>query len=308
MKAQCKVAVVQDSSVPFDANATTKKTCLLTEKAAKNGAELVVFPEAFLGTYPKGLSFDAPIGARLPEGRSDFMRYYDGAVDMDGEELRAIEECAMQHNIFVVLGIIERGGSTLYCTAVFIDPVKGIVGKRRKLMPTGAERLVWGFGDGSTLDVVNSALGKIGSVICWENYMPALRATQYEQGVEFYCAPTADDRDTWLSTIQHIAMEGRCFVLSACQYITRDEYGEDYRSVLPENVDGVMMRGGSAIIGPLGEIIAGPVFNEQTILYAELDRATLIKSKMDFDPVGHYARPDVLSVVVDKEKKQAVKY
>jgi len=308
MKAQCKVAVVQDSSVPFDANATTKKTCLLTEQAAKNGAELVVFPEAFLGTYPKGLSFDAPIGARLPEGRSDFMRYYDGAIDMDGEELRAIEECAMQHNIFVVLGIIERGGSTLYCTAVFIDPVKGIVGKRRKLMPTGAERLVWGFGDGSTLDVVNSALGKIGSVICWENYMPALRATQYEQGVEFYCAPTADDRDTWLSTIQHIAMEGRCFVLSACQYITRDEYGEDYRSVLPETVDGVMMRGGSAIIGPLGEIIAGPVFNEQTILYAELDRATLIKSKMDFDPVGHYARPDVLSVVVDKEKKQAVKY
>jgi len=308
MKAQCKVAVVQDSSVPFDAIATAKKTCLLTEQAANNGAELVVFPEAFLGTYPKGLNFDAPIGARLPEGRSDFMRYYDGAVDMDGEELRSIEECAMQHNIFVVLGIIERGGSTLYCTVVFIDPKKGIVGKRRKLMPTGSERLIWGFGDGSTLDVMDSELGKVGSVICWENYMPALRAAMYEQGVEIYCTPTADDRDTWLSTIQHIAMEGRCFVLSACQYITRDEYGEDYRNVLPETSNGVMMRGGSAIIGPLGEIIAGPVFNEQTILYAELDRDTLIKSKMDFDPVGHYARPDVLSVVVDKEKKQAVKY
>jgi len=161
-----------------------------------------------------------------------------------------------------------------------------------------SERLIWGFGDGSTLDVMDSELGKVGSVICWENYMPALRAAMFEQGVEIYCTPTADDRDTWLSTIQHIAMEGRCFVLSACQY----------RSVLPETVDGVMMRGGSAIIGPLGEIIAGPVFNEQTILYAELDRATLIKSKMDFDSVGHYARPDVLSVVVDKEKKQAVKY
>lgn len=308
MKAQCKVAVVQDSSVPFDSIATAKKACLLTEQAAKNGAELVVFPEAFLGTYPKGLSFDAPIGARLPEGRSEFMRYYDGAVDMDGEELRAIEECAMQHNIFVVLGIIERCGSTLYCTAVYIDPTKGIVGKHRKLMPTGAERLIWGFGDGSTLGVVDSVLGKIGSVICWENYMPALRATMYEQGVEFYCAPTADDRDTWVSTIQHIAMEGRCFVLSACQYITRDEYGKDYRNVLPETADGVMIRGGSVIIGPLGEKIAGPVFNEKTILYAELDRATLIKSKMDFDPVGHYARPDVFSVVVDKEKKQAVKY
>lgn len=308
MKSQCKVAVVQDSSIPFDAIETAKKTCKLAEEAALNGAELVVFPEAFLGTYPKGLNFDAPIGKRLPEGREDFMRYYDGAVDIDGEELRSIEECAAQHNIFIVLGIIERGGSTLYCSVVFIDPKKGIVGKRRKLMPTGSERLIWGFGDGSTLDVVDSEIGKIGAVICWENYMPALRSAMYAQHVEIYCTPTADDRDTWLSTIQHIAMEGRCYVLSACQYITRDEFSEDYRSVLPDNPDGVMMRGGSAIIGPLGEIIVGPVFNEKTIVYAELDRATLIKSKMDFDPVGHYARPDVFSISVDKEAKEAVKY
>ena len=308
MKSQGKVAVVQDSSIPFDAIETAKKTCKLAEEAALNGAELVVFPEAFLGTYPKGLNFDAPIGKRLPEGREDFMRYYDGAVDIDGEELRSIEECAAQHNIFIVLGIIERGGSTLYCSVVFIDPKKGIVGKRRKLMPTGSERLIWGFGDGSTLDVVDSEIGKIGAVICWENYMPALRSAMYAQHVEIYCTPTADDRDTWLSTIQHIAMEGRCYVLSACQYITRDEFSEDYRSVLPDNPDGVMMRGGSAIIGPLGEIIVGPVFNEKTIVYAELDRATLIKSKMDFDPVGHYARPDVFSISVDKEAKEAVKY
>ena len=308
MKAQCKVAVIQDSSVPFDPRATTKKTCSLIEEAAKNGAELAVFPEAFLGTYPKGLNFDAPIGTRLPQGREDFMRYYNGAVDMDGEELRAIEESAAQNNLFVVLGIIERGGSTLYCTVVFIDPVKGIVGKRRKLMPTGCERLVWGFGDGSTLATIDSDLGKIGAVICWENYMPALRTTMYDQGIELYCAPTADDRDTWLPTIQHIAMEGRCYVLSACQYITRDEFGEDYNSVLEVNAEGVMMRGGSAIIDPLGNVVVSPVFNQKTIIYADLDRATLIKSKMDFDAVGHYARPDVFSVHVDKEPKKAVKY
>lgn len=308
MKSQCKVAVIQDSSVPFDATATAKKTCVLIEEAAKNGAELAVFPEAFLGTYPKGLNFDAPVGARLPQGREDFMRYYNGAVDMDGEELRSIEECAVQNNIFIVLGIIERGGSTLYCTVVFIDPVKGIVGKRRKLMPTGSERLIWGFGDGSTLDAVDSELGKVGTVICWENYMPALRATMYEQGVEIYCTPTADDRDTWLATIQHVAMEGRCYVLSACQFIKREEYGEGYNSVLEDNAEGIVMRGGSAIIGPLGNVIVGPVFNEKTIIYADLDRATLIKSKMDFDAVGHYARPDVFSVHVDKESKNAVQY
>jgi nitrilase len=308
MKEKMKVAVIQDSSVPFDAVATARKGCSLIAEAAGQGAELVVFPEAFLGTYPKGLTFDAPIGRRLPEGRDDFLRYFQGAVCMDGPELRSIEEAAREHGVFVVLGIIERGGSTLYCTVVFIDPHRGIAGKRRKLMPTGSERLVWGFGDGSTLDVIDSDLGRVGAVICWENYMPALRSAMYAQGVEIYCAPTADDRDTWLASMQHIAMEGRCFVLSACQYITRGEFGDDYRCVLSDDPDYVLMRGGSMILGPLGEIIAGPVFNQRTILYAELDRATLIRSKLDFDPVGHYARPDVLWVGVDREPKEAVRF
>jgi len=308
MKSICKVAVVQDSSVPFDAQATTDKTCQLIAQSASEGAELVVFPEAFLGTYPKGLSFDAPIGTRLPEGREDFMRYFEGAVEIDGKELQQIKESAAEHNVFVVLGVIERDGSTLYCSIAFIDPTLGLVGKRRKLMPTGAERLVWGFGDGSTLNVIKNELGNIGGVICWENYMPAIRSAMYAQGVEIYCAPTADDRDTWLSSMQHIAMEGRCYVLSACQYITRGEYGEDYRSILTDNPDDVVMRGASVIVGPLGEVIAGPVLNQKTILYAELDRATLIKSKLDFDPVGHYSRPDVFSLHVDVQEKKPVHY
>lgn len=308
MKDLVRVAIVQDGSVPFDAGATAAKTCALIEKAGREGAELIVFPEAFLGTYPKGLTFDAPVGTRLPPGRDEFRRYYDGAVEIDGPELKAIAQTARERGAFVVIGIIERGGGTLYCTALFIDPKLGIVGKRRKLMPTAAERLIWGFGDGSTLDVREAKFGKIGAVICWENYMPALRMSQYAQGVELYCAPTADDRPTWLASMQHIAMEGRCFVLSACQFITRGEYGADYRGVLGDGPDAILMRGGSAIIGPLGEVIAGPVFDERAILTATLARETLVRARMDFDPVGHYARPDVFSLQVDRNEKRAVNY
>lgn len=308
MKSKVKVAVVQDSSVPFDAAATTEKTCRLIGEAAGSGAEFVLFPEAFLGTYPKGLTFDAPVGQRLPEGRDEFLRYFQGAVELNGPELREIEKSARQHNVFVVLGIVERGGSTLYCAVVYLDPKRGRVGTRRKLMPMAAERLIWGFGDGSTLDVIESDAGKTAAVVCWENYMPALRSTMYAQGVEIYCAPTADDRPTWLSSMQHIALEGRCYVLSAAQFIRRREFGDNYRSVLVKNPDEVVMRGGSVIIGPLGGILAGPIFDEKAILYAELDNATLVRSKMDFDPMGHYARPDIFSLKVDRGAKSPVQF
>lgn len=173
-------------------------------------------------------------------------------------------------------------------------------------MPTAAERVIWGFGDGSTLDVIDGEFGKTAAVICWENYMPALRSTMYAQGIEIYCAPTADDRPTWLASMQHIALEGRCYVLSAAQFIRRREFGENYRSVLVKDPDEPVMRGGSVIVGPLGEVMAGPFFDEATVLYADLDAATLIKSKMDFDPVGHYARPDVFSLKVDRSEKTPV--
>lgn len=308
MKSNIKVAVIQHASVPFDSEKTTTKACSIIEESADNGAELIVFPEAFLGTYPKGLTFDCAIGKRHPEGREDFLKYFNGAVEINGKEINELCTASKENSVFVVMGIIERDGSTLYCTVVFIDPKKGVVGKRRKLMPTGSERLVWGFGDGSTLDVIDSELGKIGAVICWENYMPSLRAAMYGQGVEIYCAPTADDRDTWVASMQHIAMEGRCFVISACQFLKREDFGDDYRGTLGDNPDDILMRGGSMVVGPLGEIIAGPVYNESTIIYADIDRDTLVRSKLDFDPVGHYARPDVLSVHVDKEEKKAVHY
>jgi nitrilase len=192
-------------------------------------------------------------------------------------------------------------------TALYIDGADGLVGKHRKLMPTAGERLIWGFGDGSTMPVFRKEIGAIGAVICWENYMPALRMHMYHQGVSLYCAPTADDRDTWLPTMQHIALEGRTFVLTACQHITRAAYGDTHESALGDEPDLVMMRGGSAIVSPLGKVLAGPDFSGETILVAEIDPAEVMRGKYDFDVTGHYARPDVFSLTVDTRARAAVR-
>ena len=303
-----RVAVVQSGSVPFDAAATVRKAIGLIEEAAAAGAGIVVFPEAYVGTYPKGLTFGSPVGRRTAEGRADYERYAAGAITLDGPELVAIADAAARTTTFVVLGIIERDGGTLYCTVVFVDPKLGLVGRHRKLMPTAAERLIWGFGDGSTLPVLDSPAGRVGAVICWENYMPLLRQAMYAQGVELYCAPTVDDRDSWQHTMRHIALEGRCFVLAACQFIRRADYPDRYASAIEPGADDVLIRGGSVIVGPLGDLLAGPVYGEEAILYAELDRAELTRARLDFDPVGHYARPDVFHLVVDDRPKPPVTF
>ena len=307
MKKLTKVAVVQIASVVDDAMATAQKVADNLHQAANQGAKLAVFPEALLGGYPKGASFGAPVGMRKPEGRDAFARYYANAIDLSGPEVECIAQAAIDTDCFVVIGVIERDHGTLYCTVLYFDGQKGLVGKHRKLMPTAAERLIWGFGDGSTMPVFETDFGHIGAVICWENYMPALRMHMYAQGTSIYCAPTADDRDTWLPTMQHIALEGRCFVLTACQYITRAEYQNDHESAQGDEPDTVMMRGGSAIIGPLGNVLAGPDFSGETILYADLDGADIARGKYDFDATGHYARPDVFQLVVDTNPKPSVR-
>lgn len=301
-----KVAVVQMASIPSDAAATARKVADRLRDVAREGAKLAVFPEALVGGYPKGESFGAPIGMRKPEGRAAFARYHARAVDLDGPEIATIAEATAETGIFAVIGVIERDRGTLYCTALYLDGDKGVVGKHRKLMPTAGERLIWGFGDGSTMPVFETDFGTIGAVICWENYMPALRMYMYSQGVTIYCAPTADDRDTWLPTMQHIALEGRCFVLTACQHITRGAYDEAHESALGDDPETVMMRGGSAIISPSGQLLAGPHFDGETVLYAELESDELARGKYDFDVTGHYARPDVFKLVVDTRAKPAV--
>lgn len=300
-------AVAQIASVPDDPKATADKIVRTIHDAAAKDARLIVFPEAVLGGYPKGASFGAPIGLRKPEGRAAFAAYHQAAVDLDGPEIASIAAATAETGVFAVIGCIERDGGTLYCTALYFDGANGLVNTHRKLMPTAGERLIWGFGDGSTLEAVDSPLGRIGAVICWENYMPALRMHMYAQGVTLYCAPTADDRDTWVPTMQHVALEGRCFVLTSCQYITRGAYPDTHESALGDDPDTVMMRGGSAIIDPTGKVIAGPDFEGETVLYAEIDPDLVTRGKYDFDVTGHYARPDIFELRVDDRRKPAVR-
>ena len=299
-------AVAQTATVLFDTPATVERALGLMADAAKRGVQLLVFPEAFIGGYPKGADFHIYLGGRTPQGRGEFRQYYEAAVTVDGPEIAQLAKAAARHKMYVVTGIIERDGGTLYCTAVYIGPEGQVLGKHRKLMPTALERLVWGFGDGSTLQAVDTPYGKLGAVICWENYMPALRMAMYQQRVALYCAPTADDRDSWASTMQHIALEGRCFVLSACQHLRRSQFPADMNNRLPEAPDTVLMRGGSMIIDPLGKVLAGPVFNEDALLTAELDMTVIPMAQMDFDAVGHYARPDVFSLKVNTAPQRAV--
>ena len=294
-------AVVQNAPVVFDSAATLDKIGTLAADAAKTGATLVVFPEAFVSAYPKGLDFGARVGSRSPEGRDTFRRYFDSAIDVPGPATDALGKTAKTNGVYLVLGVIEREIGTLYCTALFFAPDGSLLGKHRKLMPTAMERIVWGYGDGSTMPVFETPMGKLGAVICWENYMPLLRMAMYAKGIQLYCAPTADDRDTWISTMQHVALEGRCFVFSACQYLRRSDCPAEYAAIQGDAPSTVLMRGGSTIVGPLGQILAAPVYNQNAILTAEIDLGEIARSKYDLDVVGHYARPDVFQLRVNEK-------
>lgn len=296
-----KAAVVQAASVPFEPMKSAEKAAGLIRDAAREGATLAVFPEAFLGGYPKGASFGTLVGRRTDGGRAHFLKYLEGAVTLDGPELALLADVSTETGVHVVIGVIERAGRTLYCTGVTLVPGKGVAGYHRKLMPTGTERIIWGFGDGSTIAPVDTQLGSIGTVICWENYMPALRQAMYSQGTEIYCTPTADDRASWAPSMIHIALEGRVHVLSACQAIRLDEYPAFFRDDfhLEAGEADYIMHGGSMIVDPLGKVLAGPVFDTETILYAEIDTAVGRGSNLDFDVVGHYSRPDIFKLSVN---------
>jgi nitrilase len=303
-----KAAVVQAAPVLFDTPRTIDKLMVLTREAALQGAELVVFPEAFVGGYPKGLDFGARLGSRSEAGREEFRRYFESAIPIPGPECDLIGEAAGTAGVHLVAGVIERDGSTLYCTVLMFSPEGKLLGKHRKLMPTALERIVWGFGDGSTLPVIQTSLGRLGSVICWENYMPLLRTAMYAQGIEIYCAPTVDDRETWLPTMRTIALEGRCFVLSACQYLTRSDCPASYGDMTETDPNSVLIRGGSCIIDPFGNVLVEPKFDGEAIRIAELDRRLIVQGKYDLDVVGHYARPDVFRLVVDTRAKSPVAF
>lgn len=302
-------AVVQSGSFLFDTPKSMELLEAKTREAAGNGAQLIVFPEAFIGGYPKGNHFGAPVGSRDDQGREWFRQYHDSAITVPGVQTEQIEKLCGELKVDLVVGAIERSKTgTLFCIALAFSADGKLIGKRRKLIPTAAERVIWGSGDGSTLSAFDAGCGKLCGVICWENFMPALRMSQYAQGIEFYCAPTVDDRPTWTALMQTIAMEGRCFVLSANPFMTRSHVPNEFETVQGNNNETVLINGGSVIVSPLGNVLAGPHFGSETILYAELDKAQLSASKMDFDVVGHYSRPDIFRLNVDQSKKPSVEF
>jgi nitrilase len=306
------IAIVQAAPVLFDRDATVDKARRLIHEAASQGAQFVLFPEAFIPCYPRGLSFGMVVGSRNPEGRVLWQRYWEQSIEIPGPATEVLGEAAREAGVYLAIGVTERDGAfsrgTLYCTLVYFGPDGRVLGKHRKLKPTGAERLIWGEGDGSTLTVLDTALGKIGGLICWENYMPLARTALYGKGVELYLAPTADARETWQATLRHIACEGRCFVLGCNQFVTKAMYPDDLpmREELDDQPE-VMCRGGSVVVSPLGQVLAGPLYDQEGILYATLDQDEIIRSKVDFDVVGHYARPDVLQLRVDERSKPPVR-
>ncbi|WP_428264839.1 nitrilase-related carbon-nitrogen hydrolase [Haliangium sp.] len=305
-------AVIQAAPVAFDVARTLVKLRDLAADAARAGARLAVFPEAFVSVYPRGLDFGVRVGSRTPAGREMFRRYHEASIDVPGPAVDAIAEAAADHGLHLVVGVIERDGATLYCSVLFFGPDGTYLGERRKLVPTAAERVIWGRGDGSTLPVYDTSVGKLGAVICWENYMPLLRTAMYARGIELYCAPTADGRPSWIPSMQHIALEGRCFVLSCNQFARRSDYPDDYPLPAPagdsdsDDLDPVISTGGSAIVGPYGDLLAGPDYQGERVLTAELDLDELVRAKMDFDVVGHYARPDVFQLHVDERPQTTV--
>jgi nitrilase len=297
------VAAVQASPVFLDREATTDKACALIKEAGAAGASLVLFPETFIPTYPDWVW-------RLPAWNDDTFvsRLRAESVAIPSPTAERLAEAAAESGTFVAMGINEIDGATLYNTLVYFSPQGEVVGRHRKLMPTGGERTVWGMGDGSTLDVVETPFGVVGGLICWENYMPLARAAMYAKGVDIYLAPTWDNSDSWVATLRHIAKEGRCFVIGVSPLLRGSDVPAELRGTTYGGDDDWMSRGYATIVAPGGDIVAGPVLETEGIVYAQIDVGAIAGHRHFFDPVGHYARPDVFHLSVDTSKRSSVTF
>jgi nitrilase len=308
-----KIAIVQEAPILFDRKKTIEKAVKLIDQAASSGAELVVFPEAYISGYPSWIWRLRP-GGDWGTSEELHSRLLDSAVDIDAGDLKPLCDSAKNNNITIVCGLNERESklskATLYNTVVIIGKEGNILNRHRKLMPTNPERMVWGFGDGSGLNVVDTPTGRVGALLCWENYMPLARYTLYSQGVEIYVAPTYDSGDDWLGTMQHIAREGRCWVLCSGVALTNNDIPDDFpdRETLYPSTEEWINPGDSVVIAPGGEIIAGPMRKEQGVLYAEVDSKRVGISKRDLDITGHYSRPDIFTLNVNTQTQSPIKF
>lgn len=301
LKDICKIAVVQAEPVMFDKAACVRKTVELIQEAAANHAELIVFPELFIPGYPYGMTFGFSVGSRNEDGRKDWKRYYDSSILAPGEETRIIGQAAKEAHVYVSIGVSERDHetATLYNSNLFFSPEGELIAVHRKLKPTGSERVVWGDAGKDYFPVAETPWGTMGSLICWESYMPLARVALYQKGVALYISPNTNDNAEWQATIQHIAIEGRCYFINCDMYFTRKSYPDDLCSRqevdrLPE----VVCRGGSCVIDPYGHYVTEPLWDQEGIIYADLEMQKVPMSRMEFDPCGHYSRPDVLELKV----------
>lgn len=299
----CTIAVVQATPILFEKDACLKKALTLIRQCSENGAELVVFPELFIPGYPYGMTYGFTVGSRTPAGRRDWKAYYDNSIPSNGREMRALAECAKACRVYVSIGYSERDSTTatLYNSNMMIAP-DGTALNHRKLKPTGAERVVWGDADRDFFPVMDTPWGPMGSLICWESYMPLARVALYQKGVSLYLSPNTNDNPEWQDTIRHIAIEGHCYFVNCNMFFTRQDYPRTFSAAeeiakLPQ----LVCRGGSCVIDPYGHPVTEPLWDQEGILFAQLDLQAVPASRMEHDVCGHYARPDVLHLQVRDE-------
>ncbi len=308
-----RVAIIQEAPHVLDKNRTIKQAVKVIDTVAKQGAELVVFPEAFIPGYPAWIWRLRP-GGDWTICEELHARLLQNSVEMSADDLQPIQQAAKEHGVTVVCCINERDATasraTIYNSALTIDVEGQIVNHHRKLMPTNPERMVWGLGDGYGLNVIDTPVGRIGSLICWENYMPLARYCLYSQGVEIYIAPTYDSGEAWIGTLQHIAREGKCWVLGCGVALERSDLPEDFPEIdrfYPKDEPWINP-GDSVIIAPSGEIEAGPLSKQKGYLILDIDVGRAATSKRALDVAGHYSRPDIFKLEVDKTRRSPTYY
>jgi len=294
-----QVSLIQDSPVFFDTAATIQKMRSLIAREADNGARLIIFPESFVPGYPRGFDFGAVVGSRSDEGRVLYARYRSASITIEGPEMQLLIEDAASLDVYVVFGFTEKlaHNGSLYCSMAYLSPSAGLMAVHRKIKPTGTERLVWAEAGPGSLVAVETKIGRLGGLICWENYMPLARMSMYRHGVQIYVAPTADSRESWLSTMKHIALEGRCYVLSCNQYFTKSMYPADLMPLVSLSEEEICP-GGSVIIDPLGNVVSGPLSSESGSVTATIDLSIVDGARLDFDVDGHYSRNDIFDLKI----------
>lgn len=303
IKESCKIAVVQAEPILFDKEASLEKALNLISKAAEQNAELIVFPELFIPGYPIGMTFGFTVGKRTEPGREDWKRYSDSSIVVGDSDFNQLSSAAIQAKAYISIGFSERDAisGTLYNSNVIFEP-DGSYKVHRKLKPTGAERVVWGDADKGYFPITETPWGPIGSLICWESYMPLARVALYQKGITIYISPNTNDNPEWQATIQHIAIEGKCYFINADMLVRKSSYPQDlHEKSAVDRLPDIVCRGGSCVIDPFGHYLTEPIWDEETILYADLDMNLPTSCKMEHDAIGHYSRPDVLELIVQEK-------